>query len=185
MSYRILGLLLAGLTLATGASAADYRLALDPAQSRVEVAVKATVDSFTARLPAYVAEIDIAQGGRISAARFAFQFRDLLTGKAKRDAAMHEWQDTDRHPAGEFLLAALEAGSGGRAEARGRLTLHGVTREVAFPVTILREENRYAIDGDVPIDVREHGLPVIRMMGLLKVDPVVHVRFHLQGSVAP
>jgi polyisoprenoid-binding protein YceI len=185
MSYRILGALLAGLLLATGGFAAERRLVLDPAQSRVEVAVKATVDSFTARLPAYVTEIDVGEGGRISAARFAFQFRDLLTGKPKRDAAMHEWQDTDRHPAGEFRLAGLEVGADGRAEARGRLTLHGVTRDVAFPVTILREDNRYAIDGDVPIDVREHGLPVIRLLGLLKVDPVVRVRFHLQGSVAP
>jgi hypothetical protein len=33
------------------------------------------------------------------------------------------------------------------------------------------------------IDTREHGLPVIRLLGLLKVDPLVTVRFHLQASL--
>jgi iron complex transport system substrate-binding protein len=36
--------------------------------------------------------------------------------------------------------------------------------------------------GDASLDTREFGLPVIRLFGLLKVDPVVRVRFHLQGT---
>ncbi len=63
----------------------------------------------------------------------------------------------------------------------GRLTFHGVTRDLRFPITLERDGPLYSIDGDAPIDTREFGLPVIRRLAVLKVDPLVHVRFHLQG----
>ena len=62
---------------------------------------------------------------------------------------------------------------------------HGVGRDLAFPVSIAHSEaGTYAIDGEVPIDTREFSLPVIRRFGFLPVDPVVKVRFHLQGTCA-
>jgi polyisoprenoid-binding protein YceI len=67
----------------------------------------------------------------------------------------------------------------------GRLTFHGITRDLRFPASVIRDTGNYAIDGDATVDTREFGLPIIRMMGVLKVDPLVHVRFHLQGHVEP
>ena len=164
-----------------GAIAAEQPLALDAAQSRIEVAVKATVDSFTARLNHFEPVILVDDAGRITTARLTFQFRDLVTGKDKRDAAMHKWQQTDAFPSGSFELTALTPQAENRFNAAGRLTLHGVTREVQFPVTISRQGDVYALSGDVTLDTREFGLPVIRMYALLKVDPMVQVRFQLQG----
>ncbi len=96
---------------------------------------------------------------------------------------MHEWQQTEKYPDASFVLTNLRLEGGAGATAFGRLTLHGVTRDLSFPVKVSREGTTYAIDGDAPVDTREFGLPVIRMMGLLKVDPVVHVKFHLQGKI--
>jgi polyisoprenoid-binding protein YceI len=161
--------------------AAEKPLAVDVAQSRVDVAVKVTVDSFVAKLTRYDAAVMVADDGRITSARLGFKFHDIETGKESRDKAMHKWQQTETYPEGQFVLTALQPANGNGFTAFGRLMLHGVTREIQFPVSVTRDGDRLAIDGDAPIDVREFGLPVIRMLGLLKVDPLVHVRFHLQG----
>jgi polyisoprenoid-binding protein YceI len=175
------------LALAPALRAADRPLTIDAAQSRVEVAVRATVDSFTGKLSAYEPAIAVGDDGRVTSARLAFRFRDLLTGKEGRDKAMHKWQETDRFPDGLFVLTSLEPASAPAASlvAIGRLTFHGVTRELRFPAAVVHEAGTYLLTGDAPIDTREFGLPIIRMMGLLKVDPLVHVKFHLQGRVTP
>ncbi len=169
---------------AAPARAADRTLTIDFGQSRVEVAVKATVDSFTGKLSRFEPAILVDDRGQITSARFAFHFRDITTGKDSRDKAMHKWQQTDTHPDGVFVLSALETLPGGGRSAFGRLTFHGITRNIRFPVSITRDGPVYGIDGDATIDTREYGLPIVRMMGVLKVDPMVHVRFHLQGSLA-
>ncbi|MDO8545293.1 MAG: YceI family protein [Opitutaceae bacterium] len=180
LSYlSLLALAAAGMT---HALAADRPLAVDPAQSRVEIAVKATVDSFTGKLTRYEPAIMVGDDGRVSSARVAFHFRDVVTGKDSRDKAMHKWQQTDTFPDGAFVLSSLDAAAGPGYTASGRLTFHGITRDIRFPVSVTRDGAVYGIDGDATIDTREYGLPIIRMIGVLKVDPIVHVRFHLQGS---
>jgi polyisoprenoid-binding protein YceI len=164
-------------------TAAERPLVLEPEQSRIEIAVKATVDSFVGRLVAYDPEIVVADDGTISRARVAFHFRDVQTGKESRDKAMHKWQETNAHPDGLFVLTSLDPGVGATATARGRLSLHGMTRDLEFPISINRDGARLAIDGEAAIDTREFGLPAIRVFALLRVNPVVHVRFHLQGTL--
>lgn len=176
------------LTLGSAAAfAADRPLAIDLAQSRIAVAVTATVDSFTGRLERFAPGVAVDDAGQVTTATVDFHFRDFLTGKPKRDAAMHEWQQTATHPDARFELTSLTPKPAVPAAftARGRFTFHGVTRELSFPVTITRTADDYLIDGDASIDTREFGLPIIRMLGLLKVDPLVHVRFHLQARLAP
>jgi polyisoprenoid-binding protein YceI len=169
-----------------GLRAADRPLAIDPTRSRVEIEVQATVDSFTGRLDVFVAEVQVDPvAERVTGARFSFHFSDVHTGKEGRDEQMHAWQDTPRHPDGVFTLASLTAAADGSSVARGTLTFHDQVRELEFPVTVTHEGARYAIDGDAALDTREFGLPVIRKFALLKVAPVVHVRFHLQGSLEP
>ena len=173
---------LAGL-LPVFAVAAPAPLIVDPAQSHIEVVVKATVDSFTGTLDAYTADISV-DAGRVVAASFGFRFDQVHTGKDGRDAAMHEWQETPKHPDGLFTLTAIETAADGRLTAKGSLAFHGVTKDIAFPVSVTTDRKLYSIDGEAPIDTREFGLPIIRKFALLKVDPIVKVRFHLQGVVA-
>lgn len=169
-------------SMAMSASAGQQALVVDFAQSRIEVAVKATMDSFVGQLSAYEPAILVGDDGGVVSARVAFNFRDLGTGKAKRDKAMHKWQQTDTFPDGRFILQSIDPADGSSTMASGQLTLHGNTRDIRFPVTLRRNGPLYVFDGDVPVDTREFGLPGIRMFGVLKVDPVVHVRFHLQGA---
>lgn len=164
--------------------AATQRLVIDRSNSQVEVAVHATVDSFTAKLANYDAQIEVDPAtARVTAARFQFRFAELKTGKEKRDREMHEWQQTEAHPDGEFALTALESTADGRFTARGTLRLHGVTKELSFPVAVTTDRRLFAVDGEPSLDTRDFGLGVIRKFAVLKVDPVVKVRFHLQGSL--
>lgn len=182
MSLRHLLPVLAAALLGGALPGFAARLQCDPEQSRVEVLVKATVDSFTARLEQFEPEVTFGADGRVAAARIRFRFADLKTGKEKRDRAMHEWQQTATFPDGEFVLDTLAPESGGQWRAQGRLTFHGRVQPLAFPVAVVTQGETCAIDGEAVVDTREFDLPVIRMMGLLKVDPLVRVRFHLQGK---
>lgn len=179
---KLFALVMAGLLPVLGA-AAPAPLVIDRAQSHIEIVVKATVDSFTGRLDAYEADI-AAEGGQVTAATIRFRFADVRTGKDGRDEAMHEWQDTPKHPDGVFTLRSFAPTEvAGRLIAQGTLRFHDVTREIEFPVSITTDRTLYAIDGQAGINTQDFGLPIIRKLGLLKVDPLVKVRFHLQGTV--
>jgi polyisoprenoid-binding protein YceI len=178
----LLGLGLVLPALASGGAAARV-LQIDPAQSRIDISVQATVDSFTGHLEHCAPEITLGEDGSIVSVRVPFHFRDVATGKAKRDTAMHEWQQTDRFPDGEFVLTALAPLQPGRFTARGNLLFHGVKHELVFPVAVTTDHALYAIDGEAILDTREYGLPIIKMFAVLKVDPHVKVAFHLQGRV--
>jgi hypothetical protein len=55
---------------------------------------------------------------------------------------------------------------------------------VDFPFTTSISNGLVVLDGTAVLDTRDFGLPVIRTLWLLKVDPVVRVHFHLQGRPA-
>ena len=183
MIPRLLLVLLVFAGAAWRSRAADRPLAIDLTQSRVDIAVRASGDSFTGKLSRFEPVVTVNGDGRIVTARLAFHFRDVATGKDGRDKAMHTWQDTDKFPDGLFELTALEpvANQPGGYTASGKLTFHGVTRDLKFPVTIATEANVHKVDGEATIDTREFGLPIIRMFLVLKVDPLVRVIFHLEG----
>jgi polyisoprenoid-binding protein YceI len=182
MKPRILLLLLA-----TAAGLRATPLVVDPGQSRVEIDVKATVGSFVARLPDYEASVSVAADtGRISTGTFRFKFGSIHTGNAERDRDMNDWQQTVVYPEVVFVLAGVETGADGATVAQGELTFHGTRRPVRFPVSVRADRGTLVIAGEVAVDTRDYGLPVIRKLLILKVDPVVRLRFSLQGRlVAP
>ncbi len=185
MNSRLVGLALALPLGVAWVDAGERPLAVDAAQSHVDVAVHVTVDSFIGKLTRFEPRVVVDDDGRIVSAKVAFHFRDVVTGKDSRDTAMHKWQHTDEFPDGTFVLTSFEPAVAPEKGyiAMGRLTFHGVVRDLRFPVSVLRENGRFIIDGEATLDTREFGLPVIRMLAVLKVDPQVKVRFHLVGKV--
>lgn len=165
--------------------AAPRALVLDKGRSEIDIAVKATVDSFTGSLENYDVKLQVDDAtGEIMASEVHFNFFDVKTGKDKRDAKMHEWQDTANHPTGVFVMQRLKTMEDGKRMAIGRLEFHGISREISFPVVVTKDQRLYSIDGEAVIDTRDYDLPIIRMMAFLKVDPQVKVHFHLQAQLA-
>ncbi len=163
-------------------SAADRTLKVDPARSYVDVDVKATVGSFTAHLDAYALRATVDDKGRIKTAALTFRFADLKTGKPDRDKKMLEWLGGD-DPAGRFELGILAMTPNGQGQVTGNLTFHGTTAPVEFPVVIIKTADTSTVTGEVTIDYRDWKLKVYRILGVLKVDPMVNIRFKLTGEI--
>ena len=177
--------LILGLPSFAAAAGSSPLVILDPAQSRVEISVKATVGSFVAQLRDFDAAVTVtSQTGKVEAAVFRFNFAAIKTGNTGRDNDMNEWQQTAKFPEVAFTLTALEPEAGGKSVAHGQLRFHGVERPVSFPVSIEVKQPTITLDGAVMIDTRDYGLPIIKKLLILKVDPVVSVHFHLQGKLA-
>ncbi|WP_221031390.1 YceI family protein [Actomonas aquatica] len=167
-------------------SAATKSLSVDHKQSRIEVDVKATMGSFVGHLADYDATIAVDESGSaVKSAVIAFKFADVKTGEDKRDHHMHDWQETEKYPDARFELVKLAPAEGGAFDATGKLTLHGQTQELSFPVQITTEGDTLVIDGEAVVNTERFGLPIIRKFLALKVNPDVTVRFHLQGKLAP
>lgn len=177
-SIRTLALLL---LLPLALPAADRGLKPDRSRTFVEVDVKATVDSFTARLDAYDLRATVDEKDRIKTAVLAFKFADLKTGKADRDSAMIEWLGGGE-PTGRFELGILALTPSGQGQASGNLTFHGQTHLVEFPVTVVQADGAYVVTGEASIDYRNWGLKKYRKLGVLTVDPELKIRFKFTGT---
>jgi polyisoprenoid-binding protein YceI len=171
--------------IAAVAIAADgARLEIDPGQSRIEVAVTCTVDSFVAHLEKYQAAVECDRAADLPAkADVSFDFADLKTGEKGRDAAMLKWLGHDAKPTALFHLTGWEL-AGTTNIALGDLTIHGVTVAVRMPVTIKHAGEARDISGQAVFRYVDFKLPKIRKALLLTVDPKLKVSFQLSGKFA-
>ncbi len=155
---------------------------LDKANSSVDIDVKATGDSFTGKLNSYTAVIkgnkDTKKPSKVT---FDWDFSNLKTGKDKRDTKMISWLENKTK--GNFVLSTFTKRTDGRMWAKGAMTIHGVKQTVEFPVKVISKGGKMTIRGTATIDTRKFKLPVIKMVGLFKVDPLVKVRFSLRGTL--
>ena len=66
-------------------------------------------------------------------------------------------------------------------KAKGRLTLHGKTREIPFSYRANNRDNQYRVQGRTKIDIRDFGIDVPCYLGVCtKPDVEIDVRFHLR-----
>ena len=184
---KIPTLVLATLFFSSGLFAGETALTIDKGRSHIEAAVTSSMDNFAAKLTAYDALISVdVTGKHIGSARLKFLFADIKTGVEKRDADMRRWEQADQFPDCVYILDALLPAAGGTFTARGKLILHGVTKTLSIPVTIGYAGNDTCIiDGDLPIDTTDFGLPPIRKFLFFKVNPTLQVKFHLEGHATP
>jgi polyisoprenoid-binding protein YceI len=178
---KVTRLLLVLLLLPLVALAAERSLKVDRARSFVDVDVGVTVGSFTARLEAYDAKLKLDDAGKIKSGVFAFKFADLKTGKPDRDAKMIQWLGGGS-PTGQFEIGNLAVTPNGQGHVSGRMTFHGVTERIEFPVEVLKEGDTYTVTGETTLDYRTWNLKVLRIAVVQKVDPEVKVRFKLTGT---
>jgi polyisoprenoid-binding protein YceI len=159
---------------------------VDKGRSDVEIAVKATIGSFVAKLQDYEVSVTLAQEtGSVTATVFRMNFATVRTGDTDRDRDMTDWEQAGRYPDVVFTLTSLEPGAGAKYTAHGRLLFHGVDRPISFPMSVEMRQRQVDMQGAATVDTREFGLPVITKYLLLKVDPIVRLQFHLQGRIAP
>lgn len=169
---------LALLVFATSAGAGT--LAIDKAKSRIQVDAKATGHDFTGTLDDFEATVSGDSATLApTAVSLSWKFADLKTGDVKRDAEMLKW--LGKGPQGSFAFIKTWQDKG-KDHAQGKLTIHGISKTIAFPYTAKKEGDWVSIDGTASLDYQDFGLPIVRAMAVMTVNPKLTVRFHLVGE---
>jgi polyisoprenoid-binding protein YceI len=152
-------------------------------KSRIHVDAKATGHSFTGTLKKYTTTV---QGNSTTVEPDAFNldwsFKDLKTDDNKRDKEMLAWLGGG-DPKGKFEFTKSWVDKKGIKHAMGNLTIKGVSKAISFPFTSKKEGDWVTIDGTVTMDYEDFGLPIIRAMAVMTVDPKLTVRFHIVGQI--
>jgi len=74
--------------------------------------------------------------------------------------------------------------TGGRAEATGSVTIHGVTAPLTLPLTFEALAGGLQVAGTTRLDMTKFSVdPPVVMMGLMKVGPQIRIEF--KGAVTP
>jgi polyisoprenoid-binding protein YceI len=156
-------------------------LTVDKEKSSIQVDVKSTGHDFAGALSDYKATVE-GDGKTLqpTAVNLTWKFTDLKTGENKRDAEMLKWLGA-AVPEGSFRFTKFWM-DGGKTCAMGELTIHGISKSVGFAYTAKKDGNSVTIDGTVPINYENFGLPIIRNFAVMKVDPALVVKFHLVGE---
>lgn len=157
-------------------------LKVDKAKSRIQVDVKATGHAFTGTLGDYSAKVTGDDATlEPTGVDLTWKFSDLKTGEEKRDKEMVKWLGGGA-PEGSFTFTKTWSDKG-KTYAMGELKIHGVAKAIAFPYTAMKEGTWVTIDGTASMDYQDFGLPIIRTMAVMTVNPKLAVRFHLVGEV--
>jgi polyisoprenoid-binding protein YceI len=139
MSFRLLvASLLAAVLIAT-AQAAPVRWNVDPAKSSLRYEVVVGGQKVVGQFKAFGALIafctdDLAN----SSAKITIDMTESKSGDATRDAMLLKpaWFNVLDFPQAVYQTTAFVAKGGDKYEARGKLTLKGVTKDVALPFTL-------------------------------------------------
>jgi polyisoprenoid-binding protein YceI len=178
---KIYGAALCGMLLATAVAGADT-LKVDKSRSRIQVDGKSTGHGFTGTLEDYTAKVS-GDMATLKPEEFEldWKFSDLKTEDEDRDENMIEWLGGGG-PKGSFKFIKIWD-QDGKTYAQGTITIHGVSKLIAFPYTVKKEGKWVTIDGVATLDYKDFGLPLIRAVAVMTVDPKLTVRFHVVGKL--
>jgi polyisoprenoid-binding protein YceI len=173
--------LLPGILVLIPVLASADTLKVDKAKSRIQVDVKATGHEFTGTLSDFSAKVTGDDPALTpTAVDLTWKFSDLKTADEKRDKEMIKWLGGGG-PEGSFTFTKTWTDKG-KTYAMGDLKIHGISKAVSFPYTAKKEGTWVTIDGTASLDYQDFGLPIIRTMAVMTVNPKLAVRFHLVGE---
>jgi polyisoprenoid-binding protein YceI len=111
----------------------------------------------------------------------------LSTGNGLRDRDLRASMDVEKYPTMRFELAGVTIGSPGASSdtvtgaLRGALTLHGVTRDVSVPATLIAAGDTIDVSGAFPVDLADYKVGgLTKLFGTLRVQRNIDVRFHVR-----
>ncbi len=130
---------------------------------------KAEVDAATKSLKSVSVEID-------TASLFA-EIGDKLTNHLKSP----DFFSVREYPKATFESTKVAAGEKGKAIITGKLSLHGVTKEISFPATVEVGEKGLTLTSDFSIDRRQFGMTY----GEGAVEPKVSMKVVVGEKTTP
>jgi polyisoprenoid-binding protein YceI len=116
-------------------------------------------------------------GTTVTAGSFEVDLTTITTNDARRNGRVQEALETSRYPTATFTLtqpielgADAATGADVTADAVGDLTIHGVTRQVTFPVQAKLVNGTAVVVGSFDLTFSDYGVEVPRSPVVLSVD---------------
>lgn len=116
----------------------------------------------------------------------------LSTGNGLRDRDLRATMDVAKYPTMRFELAGVTIESSAAPSdtvtgaLHGALTIHGVTRDVAIPATLIAAADTIDVSGAFPVDLTDYKVGgLTRLFGTLRVRRTIDVRFHVRFQATP
>ena len=146
-------------------------------RGEITFAMRATkVNDFVGRVTMLRAEYSGADLGAVHG-DLEFRVADMHTGIGLRDTHMRNAMRADSFPTVRFELVGVDPGAA-RGDSvpvvfQGHLTIHGVTKTVRVPGTVVMRQGGVDVSASIQLDMREYGIvPPTRFLGAIRVDPL-------------
>ena len=112
------------------------------------------------------------------------EVKTLETGNGKRDRDLNKSMESDLHPTMRFDLTGVAAEGvppdSASVRLRGKLTLHGVTREVTLPSSVWKDGESVRVRSDFPVDLGDYEIGgLTKMLGMLRMQEGIAVHVDL------
>jgi polyisoprenoid-binding protein YceI len=164
---------------ADGASFVGYRV-------REQLAFLSAPNEAVGRTTAVSGTLRIA-GDRVEAARVEADLRELASDESRRDNAIRlRGLESDSFPTATFELGApIELsprparGQQVTAEGSGRLTVHGVTREVTLPLQGRWDGDIIQLAARLPVRMSDYGIQPPRFGPVVSIDDSATIELRL------
>jgi len=116
----------------------------------------------------------------------------LSTRNSRRDGDLRSTMEVAKYPTMRFDLAGFAVNSAAAppepvaGTLRGTLTIHGVTRDVAIPATLVSAADSIDVSGAFPLDLADYHIGgLTRLFGTLRMQRNIEVRFHVRFQATP
>ena len=111
--------------------------------------------------------------------------RTLRTGNGRRDRDLNKSLESDRYPTIRFDLAGVSArgGSGDSVavDLLGKLTVHGISRDVTLPGRLRRSGDQVHVRTEFPLNLKDYKVGGLsKMLGILQMYEDIEVRVDLR-----
>jgi polyisoprenoid-binding protein YceI len=119
-------------------------------------------------------------------ATFTVDMTTITTNENRRDSRVQEALETSTFPDATFTLTSpvdfdveTPAGETISIDAPGTLTIHGVDKEVIFPLEAQRVEDRIVVVGSLDILLSDFGVDAPKAPIVLSVSDTATIEFNL------
>jgi len=118
----------------------------------------------------------VVNGNAINNVTYTVPVKSLKAEKGKTmEKKAYEALKSDKAPNVTFTATSINLG---KSNATGKLTIAGATKNISFPVSIVKKGNTYIIDGTETIKLSEFGMERPGFMGI-KTGDVVTVKVNV------
>jgi len=124
----------------------------------------------------------IVQDGLVAGVKVSIPVSSLQSGEKGLDKNMRKALKADANPDIVFSMIRYKVDlPGSKLLASGTLTIAGEKKEISIEAPFRLQDGRLVIDGQYPLLMTDYGVkPPTLMLGAIKVDNRVAVKFHLE-----